>query len=46
MKKERERIDELDISSKLTKIKYVNNVSPYYYFQLTANIHLQREFDE
>ncbi len=35
MKKERERIDELDISSKLTKIKYVNNVSPYYYFQLT-----------
>ncbi len=35
MKKDRERIEELDISSKLTKIKYVNNVSPYYYFQLT-----------
>ncbi len=34
--KERERIAQLDISDKLTRIKYVNNVSPYYYFQLTG----------
>lgn len=35
LEKERERIKKLHISDKLTKIKYVNNVSPYYYFQLT-----------
>ena len=32
--KEHERIVNLGISSKLTAIKYVNNVMPYYYFQL------------
>lgn len=30
-----ERIKELSITDKLTSIKYVCNVSPYYYFQLT-----------
>lgn len=32
---ERERIDKLNISDKLTKIKFIKNVCPYYYFQLT-----------
>ena len=32
--KEHERIANLGISSHLTGIKYVNNVMPYYYFQL------------
>jgi Lactoylglutathione lyase and related lyases len=31
---ERDRINQLNISDKLTNIKYVNNVRPYYYFQL------------
>lgn len=31
---EYERIKKLNLSSKLTSIKYVNNVMPYYYFQL------------
>lgn len=35
LENERIRIDKLGISNKLTKIKYVNNVMPYYYFQLT-----------
>lgn len=35
LEKERERIENLNISDKLTKIKYVNNVIPYFYFQLT-----------
>ncbi len=35
LEQERERIARLKISSRLTKIKYVNNVRPYYYFQLT-----------
>lgn len=35
LEKERERIENLNISVKLTKIKYVNNVIPYFYFQLT-----------
>lgn len=34
LEKERERISQLEISDKLTRIKYVNNVTPYYYFQL------------
>lgn len=34
LEKERERIEKLGISNMLTKIKYVNNVMPYYYFQL------------
>ena len=32
---EYERVKKLNISETLTKIKYVCNVSPYYYFQLT-----------
>ncbi len=32
---ERLRIKQLKISDKLTGIKYVNNVRPYYYFQLS-----------
>ncbi len=32
---ERLRIKQLDITDKITDIKYVNNVRPYYYFQLT-----------
>lgn len=32
---EYERVKSLSISETLTKIKYVCNVSPYYYFQLT-----------
>lgn len=35
LEQERERIEQLDISGELTSIKYVNNVRPYYYFQLT-----------
>ncbi|QAT61459.1 VOC family protein [Acidilutibacter cellobiosedens] len=35
LEKERERIVQLGISDKLAKIKYVNNVKPYYYFQFT-----------
>jgi lactoylglutathione lyase len=35
LRKEYERIKNLGITDKLTKIKYVCNVSPYYYFQLT-----------
>lgn len=34
LRKEYERVKKLHISKKLTKIKYVCNVSPYYYFQL------------
>ena len=32
--KERERILNLNISDLVTEIKYVNNVMPYYYFQV------------
>jgi len=32
--KERERIIKLNISALVTKVKYVNNVMPYYYFQV------------
>lgn len=35
LEKERERLAQLKISDYLTSIKYVNNVMPYYYFQLT-----------
>lgn len=35
LEQERDRIKRLDISKQLTGIKYINNVSPYYYFQLT-----------
>lgn len=35
LRKEYERVKSLHISDKLTKVKYVYNVSPYYYFQLT-----------
>jgi lactoylglutathione lyase len=35
LKEEYRRIKELNISDKLTSIKYICNVSPYYYFQLT-----------
>lgn len=35
LRKEHERIQLLHLSDHLTKIKYVCNVSPYYYFQLT-----------
>jgi len=35
LRSEYERIKNLNISDNLTKIKYVYNVSPYYYFQLT-----------
>ena len=35
LRKEHERIKGLNLSETLTKIKYVCNVSPYYYFQLT-----------
>ena len=35
LRSEYERIKGLNISDNLTKIKYVYNVSPYYYFQLT-----------
>lgn len=33
LRKEHKRIKDLKISDNLTKIKYVCNVSPYYYFQ-------------
>lgn len=33
--KEYERVKSLNITGNLSKIKYVNNVSPYYYFHLT-----------
>lgn len=35
LQKEYERVKKLNISDKVTDIKYVCNVSPYYYFQLT-----------
>lgn len=35
LKKEYMRLKHLNISENVTKIKYVNNVCPYYYFQLT-----------
>ncbi len=35
LRREYERVKSLNISNNLTKIKYVCNVSPYYYFQLT-----------
>ncbi len=35
LRSEYERVKGLSISDSLTKIKYVCNVSPYYYFQLT-----------
>lgn len=35
LRKEYRRVQELNISENMTKIKYVCNVSPYYYFQLT-----------
>ncbi len=34
LKKEYDRVKSLNITGNLTKIKYVCNVSPYYYFQL------------
>ncbi len=35
LRREHERVMALNISESLTNIKYVCNVSPYYYFQLT-----------
>ena len=35
LRAEYERVKGLNITKKITKIKYVYNVSPYYYFQLT-----------
>lgn len=35
LRSEYKRVKDLDISENLTKIKYVCNVGPYYYFQLT-----------
>lgn len=35
LRREYNRVKKLNISSKLTSIKYICNVSPYYYFQLT-----------
>ncbi len=35
LREEYNRVKELDITDNITKIKYVCNVSPYYYFQLT-----------
>lgn len=35
LREEYNRVKELDITGNITKIKYVCNVSPYYYFQLT-----------
>ena len=35
LRSEHQRVKELNISENLTTIKYVCNVSPYYYFQLT-----------
>ena len=34
LQEERERITNLKISSLVTEIKYINNVHPYYYFQV------------
>lgn len=34
LEKERERILNLNVSDLVTKVKYVNNVMPYYYFQV------------
>lgn len=34
LEKERQRIINLNISNLVTEIKYVNNVMPYYYFQV------------
>lgn len=34
LEKERQRIINLNISSLVTEIKYINNVMPYYYFQV------------
>jgi len=35
LRREYERVKDLNISETLTKIKYVCNINPYYYFQLT-----------
>ncbi|HOP11522.1 MAG TPA: glyoxalase/bleomycin resistance/dioxygenase family protein [Oscillospiraceae bacterium] len=35
LRREHERVKSLNISETLTNIKYVCNVSPYYYFQMT-----------
>ncbi|MPN13284.1 hypothetical protein SDC9_160605 [bioreactor metagenome] len=35
LREEYNRVKNLDITDNITKIKYVCNVSPYYYFQLT-----------
>ena len=35
LRSEYERVKELNLSDNLTNVKYVCNVSPYYYFQLT-----------
>ncbi len=35
LRKEYNRVKQLNISDNITKIKYVCNVCPYYYFQLT-----------
>ena len=35
LRSEYKKLKSLNISEKLTKVKYVCNVSPYYYFQLT-----------
>lgn len=35
LREEYNRVKELDITDNITKIKYVCNISPYYYFQLT-----------
>ena len=54
---EYKRVEKLGITENLTKIKYVCNVSPYYYFQLTDPDHniievtgnytpIEGEFDE
>ena len=34
LEKERERIINLNLSDLVTNVKYVNNVMPYYYFQV------------
>ena len=35
LEKERERILNLNVNDLVTKIKYINNVMPYYYFQVS-----------
>ncbi len=35
LQKEYERVKSLNLTKNLSKIKYVNNVSPYYFFHLT-----------